>query len=195
MKTKDEIKEKNLQQLLSIAPERMMYYGVHLTHSNATLDDFPKSITKQIIAPADDKGFYIHGQNGCGKTHLAAAILHHYLTTTPQQLHFTTLNKLFREIKATFEPISEQTESQLMAWYINMPVLFIDDIGAEKMTDWALSILYAIIDERYGAMRKTIITSNMQPGELKGYCGSRVASRILGMCNVIKISGSDRRIK
>jgi integrase len=56
--------------------------------------------------------------------------------------------------------------------------LYLDDLGTEKPTDWALQTLYLIIDRRYPEMMQTIISSNLNLDELSSRLGDRIASRI-----------------
>ena len=69
-----------------------------------------------------------------------------------------------------------------------------DDMGAEKTTDWSMSTLYVLIDKRYSEMMPTIITSNLTVAEVADKVGDRIASRIAGMCKVIELKGKDRRL-
>ena len=69
-------------------------------------------------------------------------------------------------------------------------VLFIDDLGVEKNTDFVKEITYFIINEREANEKDLIITSNLGLEDLE----QRVASRIAGMCKIIRLKGKDRRI-
>ena len=79
--------------------------------------------------------------------------------------------------------------------YFNTPLLILDDLGAEKTTDWALQSLYIIINKRLSEELQTIITSNLSLDELRDKIGDRIASRIAGMCKIVKLTGRDRRLK
>jgi len=74
-------------------------------------------------------------------------------------------------------------------------LLFLDDLGAEKMSEWVAEQFYLILNFRYEAKLPTIITSNYSLGELSERLGDRIASRIAEMCDVVKIDGKDRRLK
>ena len=73
-------------------------------------------------------------------------------------------------------------------------LLFIDDIGAEKMTEWVAETFYLILNYRYNEMLPTIFTSNLSPSELAERIGDRIVSRIIGSSDVIKLDGEDRRL-
>lgn len=125
----------------------------------------------------------------------------------PPDPRLITVPDLFMKIKASFgkkeaeadhwdSHISEKemNESQLIQKFSTLDVLFLDDIGTEKTTDWAQQTLYSIIDYRYREMLQTVITSNLSLNELSDKTGDRITSRIAEMCRVIELKGKDRRL-
>jgi DNA replication protein DnaC len=98
------------------------------------------------------------------------------------------------ELRDSFREKAERSEREIIEHYSNVQLLVLDDLGAEKTSDFALQSLYIIIDKRYSEMRHTIITSNLSVDEIAGKVGDRIASRIAGMCRVIELKGRDRRI-
>ena len=72
-------------------------------------------------------------------------------------------------------------------------LLIIDDIGAERVTDWVRERMVSIINTRVSNNLTTIYTSNLSPEELRGELGDRIASRILGSSQVVEITSGDRR--
>ena len=73
--------------------------------------------------------------------------------------------------------------------------MIIDDIGAEKLTEFVRQTFYYIINEREQWLKKTIITSNYSLDELDEYIDGRISSRIAGMCEIVELGGKDRRVK
>ena len=67
------------------------------------------------------------------------------------------------------------TEREILSIYKEVPLLIVDDLGKEQCTDWSISTLYSIINERYEKMLPTIITTNYNIDDLiraltpKGY--------------------------
>jgi DNA replication protein DnaC len=157
---------------------------------------------------------YLWGRAGCGKTHLAVAKIKQllndnkklsgernlhtiYVDGEPQRygnLIFISVPKLLHDIRSAFDPGSGQSDSDIIQIYSECWYLVLDDLGAEKTTDFVKSVLYQIIDYRYNWMKNTIITSNLSLDELAQRFDDRVASRIAGMGKVIEITGKDRRI-
>lgn len=72
-------------------------------------------------------------------------------------------------------------------------IVILDDIGAEKPSDWVEEQLYGIIDLRYRMQRSTIFTTNCTLKQLESQIGSRVVSRIFEMCEGVKVGGEDWR--
>ena len=64
----------------------------------------------------------------------------------------------------------------------SVDLLHIDDLGAEKRTDWVLEQLYAIVDERYAANRSMVVTTNLDHEQLEEQIGERTVSRLAEMC-------------
>ncbi len=87
----------------------------------------------------------------------------------------------------------------------NCKLLILDDIGAEKASEWTQERLYSVIDHRYANCLPLIVTSNLPPGDLPGkpgaaprnplagQIGARAESRLAEMCEVVAMTGTDRR--
>lgn len=103
-------------------------------------------------------GLYIEGTNGTGKTHLAAAIALQLLKAGIPVICKTS-GDMLGDIKKAFEG-EGATESQVLDVYKNTELLIIDDLGKEQCTDWSMSTLYAILNDRYESMKPTIVTTN-----------------------------------
>lgn len=146
------------------------------------------------------EGLYIEGGNGTGKTHIAAAIAL-YLTEKEYSVVMKTSFDLLEEIRRTFDE-SDKTEAQVLSVYKQCDLLIIDDLGKEQCTDWSMSILYSIINDRYEAMRPMIITTNFGSRDLihtltpKGYGSQKIEaiiSRLREVCKSITMDWEDYR--
>lgn len=148
------------------------------------------------------RGIYIHGSVGIGKTYIAYA-LHKQFTRkflsggeeiTEYSGVFVNASELFADMKRDFDrPFTEKKEP--MARLLeSRKLLFIDDIGAEKLSEWVAAEFYLLLNHRYNEMLPTIFTSNLTLTELAERLGDRTVSRIAGMCDVVKLDGDDRRL-
>jgi DNA replication protein DnaC len=90
-------------------------------------------------------------------------------------------------------PNSGQDSDKLIEIAQRVPILMLDDLGAEKVTEWTLERLTLILDERYVEMRPTLITSNVPLHKLRLHVGDRIESRVAEMCEKVALTGPDRR--
>lgn len=143
-----------------------------------------------------DCGLFIYGTPGNGKSHLAGAIAH-YLRAKEYTVVFQSMPMLLQRIRATFGKNNQESEQEIMDVLTTTKLLVIDDLGAEKVSEWVLDVLFRIIDGRYQKDLKTVITSNLKPTELKIHLvedredkhsiikAERLIDRILETSNVI----------
>lgn len=75
----------------------------------------------------------------------------------------------------------------------SVDLLHIDDLGAEKRSDWVLEQLYALVNERYETQRSVLITTNLPHEELEEQIGPRTVSRLTEICDEVAVFGDDRR--
>ena len=198
---KDDIKEN--------AERIMKARGVGGIFLGARLSDFKADIHKVV-----ENGSFITGPRGIGKTHLLAAIMRQeIIKTEPIKINdfrdlprysgpylddfplITSVPELLLEIRSTFGTNKDVSELEIIKKYSEHPILFLDDLGAEKDTSWSVSTLYLLINRRYEEDLKTYITSNLNLDQIADRLDDRIASRIAGMCEILKIEGPDRRLK
>ena len=124
------------------------------------------------------------GDPGCGKTHIAAAIVNHRVQQGYPAL-FVVVPDLLDHLRAAFSPDSKVSYDQRFEEVRTSPLLILDDLGTESATPWAKEKLYQIVNYRYVARRPTVITSNLKPDELD----PRIRTRIFDetRCSVIPI--------
>jgi DNA replication protein DnaC len=157
--------------------------------------DFPKF--SETFAP--DKSYYLYGKTGCGKTRMLCAMLKERSLARRNGIKtclFISVSDMLRQIKSAFDADPDEAESNVDSLVTQMQevdILALDDIGAEKITDWTLGEIYAVINHRYNEMLVTYIASNYTIKELGTELSDRIASRIIGMGDIIFVGKKDKR--
>ena len=167
--------------------------------------EMPADVAAWVDQGTDAQGLYLTGQVGTGKTHTAwFAVGHWCLSTgimprTPRTqgvegwstagptVIFTRMTDLLDDLRPGDFSRQRVRDCQ------NTSLLVIDDIGAEKASEWTAERLYTIIDHRYANCLPLIVTSNLPPAKLAEQTGERSASRLAEMCQVVAMTGTDRR--
>ena len=138
------------------------------------------------------QGIMFWGPVGTGKSYTAAAIANELLSRQVPVV-MTSFIKLLDSAKSF-----EDDESDLLERLNKAKLLIIDDLGAERGTDYALEKVYDIIDSRYRTGRPIILTTNLDFAHMKN-CDdiryNRIYDRIFEMCYPVKIEGMSWRKK
>lgn len=79
--------------------------------------------------------------------------------------------------------------------FVSAHALVLDDLGSANITPWNVDVVYQVIDTRWAEMLVTIYTTNYDPDTLADRLGSRVTSRLFGMCDTVVLNGQDRRMQ
>lgn len=144
---------------------------------------------------AAGRGLWIEGGVGTGKTTLAMLVS----KTAIEQGHSVaiySLPRLLARIRRTYDGgAGELSYLEFFRRLTSVDLLHLDDLGAEKRSDWVLEQLYAIVDERYATNRSIVVTTNLKLGELEEQIGERTVSRLVEMCETLVLYGEDQRYR
>ncbi len=142
------------------------------------------------------RGLWLMGDTGTGKTTLAMLVSKLALENS-RSVAIYSLPKLLARIRRTYD--SEPGGDSYLSFFerlTSVDLLHIDDLGAEKRSDWVLEQLYALVNERYEAQRSMLVTTNLDQRELEEQIGPRTVSRLVEICgDPLPLFGPDRRVQ
>jgi DNA replication protein DnaC len=167
----------------------------------------PAPVTAWAAKGSRAQGLYLCGPVGTGKTHTAWSAIAAWCAATGTRpragswddnygdarwrspnVVFTRLVDLLDDFRpGGDEPVRRVRDCQRAA------LLVIDDLGAEKASEWTQERLYSVVDHRYAACLPVLVTGNLPPRQIAEQTGDRVASRLAEMCEVVAMTGPDRR--
>ena len=152
-------------------------------YRSATLEN------EKLYKTACETGLYIHGGVGTGKTYIASAI----------GIRAIQSGRKVRFVKA-YELSKQFFESYDMESVTRPDLLIIDDLGADNVSEWANTRMRAVIDDRYGSMKPTVVTSNYSLGALAkklhtndDYTAQAIVDRLKEMTFTVELSGKSKR--
>jgi DNA replication protein DnaC len=150
---------------------------------------FAGSIDEQLDA---GRGLWFMGPVGTGKTTLAMLVSKSALRAG-RSVAIYSLPRLLNEIRDTHR--AERSHVELLDRLTAVDLLHIDDVGAERTTDWVLEELYSIVNGRYEDQRSIVLTTNILDREaLCEQITDRTVSRLTEMCDELPLLGHDRRM-
>lgn len=166
--------------------ERDLEKKMAVTHVKEFIDGLDNNLR-------EGRGLWIFGGTGTGKTTLAMLMSKSALEAG-KTVAIYSLPKLLARIRRTYdsEPGGDSYLS-LFGQLTSVDLLHIDDLGAEKRSDWVLEQLYSLVNERYESQRSILVTTNLELEELETQIGARTVSRLSQMCDLVELRGPDSR--
>ncbi len=146
---------------------------------------------------------YIYGKTGVGKTYLSIAFLNYLLKEKGISGYFISFREFVEELKNRL-----LDKDEFKAYFQNIKtksILVLDDVGAERDTEFVRNVLFEILDYRYNNKLLTLITTNLSPRalieRLSSYnnpsedtsLGDRLYSRLCEAGEFIYVEGKDER--
>jgi DNA replication protein DnaC len=177
------------------------YRGVSFDRAPVTnLDDTAVRQVRRFIHSLPEnlgrgQGLWFTGDVGTGKTTLAMLVSKAALDAG-HSVAIYSVPHLLAEIRDTYDrDPGERSYMDFFNRLATVDLLHLEDVGAEKQTDWVLEQLYSLINERYEQQRSVLVTTNLPFEKLEEQIGQRSASRIVEMCgDPVLLHGEDRRI-
>ena len=134
------------------------------------------------------------GPIGCGKTHLCYAVANSFAQDRVT-CRFWNVAGLLGAIRSTYDQKQAgDNSSERVEDMVNTPtVLILDDLGAEKESDWVAEKLFDIIDRRYSTGKGLMVTTNVSRKDLSPRLQSRFSDKEI--CRVVMCNSPDFRIR
>lgn len=176
--------------------DRLTRAGIGLRYIDA---EHPKA--DEVLRDCrEGTGAYIVGPVGCGKTHLASAVAVKAVDAG-LTVRMRDAPSLLADVRSAYD--GEGTEADALAPALSRDLLVIDDLGKEAPTEWALQMLFRIVDGRYRDLKPVLVTSQFRKSGLakrlarKGdpETAEAIVSRLTEMCRAVRMDGEDRRLK
>ena len=194
-----------------VGQKRLAESNIPKRYQHCTLPNFTaynESLERAVVQagkvaaayPVVSRGLFLEGQPGVGKTHLAVAVLKQVIQTTNARGLFYDTRELLKTIRSTYDAAIQATEVSVLRPVMTCDLLVLDDLGAEKTSEWVDETMNLIVNTRYNERRLTIFTSNYpdipddtDPNSLLFRIGSRMRSRLHEMCEFVVMDGADYR--
>ena len=169
-------------------------------------------MARQFVAgypvTTEGRGLLLTGSVGIGKTHLAVGIVQALILDKGVRALFCDYRELLKRIQESYNPQVSSTELQILTPVFEAEVLILDELGAQKPTDWVWDTVALILNTRYNDKRTTLITTNypnapaalarsgdkaIREETLGDRIGERMRSRLSEMCVEVEMRGNDLR--
>ncbi|HEV7683280.1 MAG TPA: ATP-binding protein [Pyrinomonadaceae bacterium] len=205
-------------------PPRFRGCDFHNYYPKNDTQYFAHSFASRLVEefPAVETGLLFMGSVGVGKTHLAIAVLKELIEKKGVSCLFYESGSLLKAIQDSYNPVSQTSETRVLAPVYQADVLVLDELGATVPTNWVRDTLYQIINTRYNNKKLTIFTTNyldepraaadetpdsgdqkrrrsfapdrvQELTTLEERIGTPLRSRLYEMCKKVKIEGDDYR--
>jgi len=179
---------------------------------NATLERalfFARRFVEEYPA---EFGLLFYGTTGVGKTHLAVAVLRELVFEKGVACLFYDFRDLLKEIRDSYNPVSETSELRVLQPVLDAEVLLLDEMAASDPSNWVKETLAHIINSRYNQKKTTLITTTLpmgggSDGEKRNspsgepldverslsQLGTTLCSRLYEMCKLVEMNSDDYR--
>lgn len=153
----------------------------------------------------DGRGLLLMGETGVGKTHLAVALLKGLIEKGADAL-FVDYQELLKRMQSSYDRTALTPERRVIGPVLDAEVVLIDDLGANRISEWVEDTVNYLLNQRYNEKKPTLLTANLADERMSGRPGNRVtrasfeerlgprvASRLHEMCRVVEVAAEDYR--
>ena len=169
------------------------------THTDSQRTAHRKALKLVDAFPVAERGLLLFGEAGVGKTHLAVAVLKEIVRRKGGRAIFYETRELLKLVRDTYNTRTEASELDVLQPVLEAELLVLDDLGAEKKSEWVEETLGLVVNTRYSERRLTVFTTNLsdventEPTSVAYQLGLRTRSRLKEMCDWVCMEGVDTR--
>ena len=190
----------NKQNYIGMKFQNLNFENFNINSENELAIAIAKDYINKNITSGDTNGLIIMGESGAGKTHLASSIANKLIENDKIVL-MGRLTTLLDMIKETFKD-NTKSENELIELYSNVDLIIIDDLGTEKISNWALEKLYTIIENRNENRLPIIITTRFnKQGLIERFSQSQdeqlvdaIISKLYQMCYGVTLKSMKKEL-
>jgi len=140
----------------------------------------------------DGGNLLFSGGTGLGKTYLSACIAQEVSASEHSVVYDTAVNILRRFEQEKFR--TDDTARDETRRYVGCDLLIMDDLGCETLSPYSMTFLYDLLNTRLVNQKATVISTNLNPVELKKRYSPQIFSRLMGECRLHPFFGEDIRL-
>ena len=189
--------------LVNDMPEKMVTVNIKDIDLNDEKEEYVASYIECVNALETNKGIYLYGTLGSGKTYLSAGACNQYAKQGKKVafIHYPTFIQRMNS-RIQFKEYEAELDKLKYAYF-----LVIDEIGGETVTEWNRdSILLPLLNARYEKGLPTWFTSNEDLASLKTHFqfnnkskeeevkSLRIMDRIKAMAKPVELASDNRRV-
>jgi DNA replication protein DnaC len=185
------------KRLRTVIPRK--FEGVSFDRSPViNMDPYVVGLVRRYVDDLDanldaGRGLWLEGDVGTGKTTLAMLVSKTALERR-RTVAIYSVPRLLSELRRTFSDDSEGSYLNLIDSLTSVDLLQLDDLGAEKTSEWVLEQLYTIVNARYEEGRAIVLTTNLPEDALTEQITARTVSRLTEMCEApLRLDDVDHR--
>ncbi|BAD42242.1 putative chromosome replication initiation protein [Symbiobacterium thermophilum IAM 14863] len=157
----------------------------------AGVRDYCRRFAEAVAEGRCRTSLLLQGAVGLGKTFLASAIGNYVIAARRSVLYFT-LAEFVDLIRA--EKFEDGEDARASAqWLLEADLVILDDLGAEKVTEFVAQELFNLINLRLNRQMPMVVSTNLRASELFDTYGERIASRLLYGFEALTLEGEDVR--
>jgi DNA replication protein DnaC len=160
---------------------------------SAEIENLSAGLQGKINSLSADKGLFLFGPVGCGKSYTLAAIAKQHIQQGLWPVGLLNWERFLMQLRASYDGEPGEAD-RILFRTMKSDALFLDDICiAGTESEFSLKTLLSVFDYRVENCLPTFFSSNRSPDEISKAFDERTYSRIIGHCEVIYLDGKDKR--